>query len=380
MPRRSRLWQAASLAMVTLGLWLEGLPARAGDPPAATAPAAVDPSLLPPGVVMAEFLFAEAPFAACHASTLASSGEALVAAWFAGSREGQADVGIWVARKQGEHWSAPVEVATGQSPDGQRYPCWNPVLFPLPSGLLLFYKVGPTPDTWWGMLLRSSDGGQTWSAAERLPEKILGPIKNKPELLPTGRLLCPSSEEQPGWTVHLEWTSDAGRHWERSSPLNDPAQIEAIQPTILRLGGDKLAILSRTRQGKIAQATSNDGGQTWSAMALLDLPNPNSGIDAITLADGRHLLVYNHVGKRADEWGGPRWPLNVAVSADLIRWQAAAVLETEPGEFSYPAVIQTGDGLVHVSYTWERRKIKHVVLDPTRLPLRAMPAGAWPPP
>ena len=83
-------------------------------------------------------------------------------------------------------------------------------------------------------------------------------------------------------------------------------------------------------------------------MTLTDLPNPNSGIDAVTLADGRQQLVYNHSDR-------DRSPLNFAVSSDGDKWQAAILLEDEPlAEFSYPAVIQTGDGLVHCTYTWKR--------------------------
>ena len=107
-------------------------------------------------------------------------------------------------------------------------------------------------------------------------------------------------------------------------------------------------------------------------MTLLELPNPNSGIDAVTLADGRQLLVYNHTTEG-------RGVLNVAVSEDGEHWQAALVLEDEPGaEFSYPAVIQTSDGLVHVTYTWKRRRIRHVVIDPRKLTLRPIVDGAWP--
>ena len=109
-------------------------------------------------------------------------------------------------------------------------------------------------------------------------------------------------------------------------------------------------------------------------MTTLDLPNPSSGTDAITLADGRHLLVYNHNA----EYRG-RSPLNVAVSHDGESWLAAAVLEDEPGEeFSYPAVIQTSDGLVHVAYTWKRRRIRHVTLDPAQLELSPIVDGRWP--
>jgi predicted neuraminidase len=106
-------------------------------------------------------------------------------------------------------------------------------------------------------------------------------------------------------------------------------------------------------------------------MVLIGLPNPNSGIDAVTLADGRHLLVYNHTARG-------RSPLNVAMSADGNVWKAACVLESEPGEYSYPAVIQTADGLVHVTYTWKRQRIRHVVLDAKKLNLREMPDAQWP--
>ncbi len=107
-------------------------------------------------------------------------------------------------------------------------------------------------------------------------------------------------------------------------------------------------------------------------MTLTLLPNPNAGADAVTLKDGRQLLVYNHSAKG-------RSPLNVAVSADGVHWQAALVLEDEPGkEFSYPAVIQTKDGRVHITYTWKRERIKHAVVNPRKLQLRTMPGGAWP--
>ena len=93
---------------------------------------------------------------------------------------------------------------------------------------------------------------------------------------------------------------------------------------------------------------------------MTSLPNPNSGIDAVTLRDGRHLIVYNHATEG-------RTPLNVAVSRDGRRWDPVVVLERDPGEYSYPAVIQSGDGRVHITYTWKRQRIKHVAIDPTEL-------------
>ena len=112
-------------------------------------------------------------------------------------------------------------------------------------------------------------------------------------------------------------------------------------------------------------------------MTLLDLPNPSAGTDALTLADGRHLLVYNHTSSADGD--NDRSTLNVAFSPDGKQWEAALVLENEPGEeFSYPAVIQTSDGLVHITYTWHRTRVRHVVLDPGRLSGRPISGGMWP--
>ena len=353
------------------------------------------------GVLKSQFIYESAPFPECHASTIAETGDGLVAAWFGGTRERHPDVGIWVSRLEGERWTPPVEVANGAGFATNRFPTWNPVLFQPETGpLLLFYKVGPSPSKWWGMLMTSADGGRTWSAPRRLPDGILGPIKNKPVQLPNGELLCPSSTEDDGWRVHFESTSDLGRTWHATSPVNDGRTIGAIQPSILfhretgsadRLETPKgaesrksrsaaepstLQALGRTRQGRIFEIWSNDGGRTWGEMRLTQLPNPNSGTDAVTLRDGRQLLVYNHNGAAKG-----RNPLNVALSPDGKKWFAAAVLEndpTAPNGFAYPAVIQTRDGLVHVTYTWKRLRIKHAVLDPQKLELREIVDAAWP--
>jgi predicted neuraminidase len=241
------------------------------------------------------------------------------------------------------------------------------VLFqPQDGPLMLFYKVGPSPRAWWGMVRTSDDGGETWSDARRLPDGILGPVKNKPVQLVDGAILAASSTEHDGWRVHFERSGDGGRTWQHIGPVNDGQAFSAIQPSILLLGGARLMALGRTRQGKVFQIASEDLGRTWGAMTASPLPNPNSGTDATTLADGRHLIVYNHTPKG-------RSPLNVAVSQDAQHWQAALVLESEPGEYSYPAVIQTADGLVHITYTWKRQRVKHVVVDPNKLVLSDLP-------
>jgi predicted neuraminidase len=222
------------------------------------------------------------------------------------------------------------------------------------------------------MLVTSGDGGKTWGKPRRLPQGILGPIKDKPVQLANGDLLCPSSTEHEGWQVHFERTRDLGQTWEATESLGTTKEISAIQPTILFYSGDKLQALARTRQQKIGQAWSNDAGKTWSNLTLTELPNPNSGIDAVTLRDGQQLLLYNHTTKG-------RSPLNVATSADGNAWKAALILEQEPQkEFSYPAVIQSNDGLVHITYTWKRQRIKHAIVDPAQLQPQPISAGAWP--
>ena len=339
-----------------------------------------------PAIVESEFVFHAAPFASAHASTLVETGDGLVVAWFGGSREGAADVGVWLSRRVRGEWTPPVEVANGVEPDLTRHPCWNPVLFEIADReLWLFYKVGPSPQRWWGMVRTSRDGGQTWSAARRLPDGILGPIKNKPVRLSDGSIVSGSSTEsavfapakpgRPGstWRVHFERSVDGGRTWTVGRPeaSEESREIDAIQPSILVHPREVLQAVGRSRSGRVFETWSSDRGRTWTALTLTALPNPNSGIDAVSLRDGRQLVVYNHTREG-------RSPLNVALSRDGRSWDAALVLERDPGEYSYPAVIQAADGRVHITYTWRRQRIKHVAIDPAKLDAAPMPDGAWP--
>ncbi len=323
-------------------------------------------------IVKAEFIYYRAPFPSCHASTIVETKSGLLAAWFGGKAERSPDVGIWISRRDKKGWSELVEVANGIQESGERFPCWNPVLFrPSRGPVMLFYKVGPSPSRWWGMLMTSTNDGKTWSKPRRLPDGILGPIKNKPVQLRDGSLLCPSSTEHAGWRVHMERTADLARTWQKTEPLNDAKEFGAIQPTILVYPSGRMQILCRSRQGKITECWSEDGGKTWTPMRSTILPNSSTGIDAVMLKDGRALLVYNHTPRG-------RSPLNVAISEDGKTWKAALTLEDQPGEYSYPAVVQSRDGLVHITYTWKRERIRHVVIDPRKLIVRDMVEGEWP--
>jgi predicted neuraminidase len=314
-------------------------------------------------VLVSEFINDPMPTRSVHASTIAESGDWLVSAWFGGTHEKHKDVCIYLSRRKrdGGVWSAAHPVASGLQQDMARHPCWNPVLFqPREGPLMLFYKVGPDPRTWWGMLKLSDDNGRSWSEARRLPDNFVGPVKNKPVQLADGSILCGSSIEFDGWRVHFEKTSGLAEEWQRIGPVNDGKAIGAIQPSILLLGDGRLMAVGRTRQQKVFSVSSADNGATWGAMTLLDMPNPNSGTDAVTMKDGRHVLLYNHTPKG-------RSPLNVGVSTDGINWKNSLTLEDEKGEFSYPAVIQGSDGLLYITYTWKRVNVRFVVLDPAIL-------------
>jgi alpha-L-rhamnosidase len=365
-------------------------------------------------IVRSEFLYDTAPFPECHAATIAETPRGLVAAFFGGTKERNPDVCIYVCRKdQGAtRWTAPMNVANGiqndtkptevpeqsegnerGSPPGggpkfssvrtdisARYACWNPVLYQIPAGdLLLFYKIGPSPAKWKGWLIRSKDGGVTWSKPWPLPEGFLGPIKDKPVALPNGDLLCPTSEEGHGWKVHFELTPDGGRTWQMAGPVPSADSLQAIQPTILLHKNGTIQALCRSQNRAILSTTSKDNGKTWSPLEPISLPNNNSGIDGVTLADGRQLLVYNHVLPPPGSSKGPRSPLNVALSPDGKTWYAGLVLEDDyTGQYSYPSVIQSKDGKVHVIYTWHRTKIKYAEIDLSKLKLQKITNGIWP--
>jgi predicted neuraminidase len=303
------------------------------------------------------------PTPECHASTIAESGPVLVAAWFGGLHEKHDSVGIWLSRRDydGHDWSAPVEVANGNQPDGNRLPCWNPVLFqPSDGPLLLFYKIGATIAGWQTMMQVSTDHGISWAEPVQLENPVMGPVKNKPIELADGTLLYGGSNEPSwdNWQVYFSRSRqsevNAGFDWELIGPCNRVAEFQAIQPTLFQVE-DRIVAFCRTRQGCISQTSSTDNGESWSAMTSTALPNPNAGIDGITSRSGRHYLVYNPVLEG-------RSPLVVAASDDLEEWHTIKILEAEPGEYSYPAIMEDSQGVLQITYTWRRQCIQHISL------------------
>jgi predicted neuraminidase len=336
------------------------------------------------GILVDEFIYDKAPYPSCHAATIveATNGD-LVASWFGGTQERNPDVCIWVSvkSKNSDKWTEAINVADGVMKEGPRLPTWNPVLYQIPGGdLLLFYKIGPKPSEWWGMMMTSADNGKTWSKPKNMPKDFLGPIKNKPVLLSDGTLLCPSSIEGDGWHLRMETSPDFGKTWHMGDTLpRGKNKINAIQPSILFHKNGKIQAIARTRNRALASTFSSDNGKTWTDLELLGLPNNNSGTDAVTLKNGTHLLVYNHVLPPGDLAKGPRTPLNVSMSKDGIHWNAALILEdSKISQYSYPSMIQSSDGMVHIVYTWRRERIKYVKIDPRKLVSLPIKNGIWP--
>jgi alpha-L-rhamnosidase len=271
----------------------------------------------------------------------------------------------------------------------ERKACWNPVLFETPKGeLLLFYKIGASVADWTGWLIRSKNNGKSWSKPEALPEGFLGAVKNKP-IVVDGKIICPSSTEVGGWKLHFEISDDWGKTWRMVGPIpadlalhtqdvapdglsGDSTKLKpliTIQPTILQLADGRLQALARTRNGFMATTYSEDGGETWSQVTLMkNLPQNNSGIDAVTTSDGCHFLIYNNFYTIPSTPKGVRTPVDIAWSPDGQKWQHVICLEESPvRQYSYPSIIQGRDGMLHCVYTWRRQRVKYVKINPLNL-------------
>jgi predicted neuraminidase len=327
-----------------------------------------------------EFIYQTAPFPSAHASTLVELPDGRVmAAWFGGKAEGAPDVAIWSSiRSGGPHgvWSPPVEIARAEG-----VPCWNPVLFYAGDRLWLYYKFGPGPSSWTGARRFSLDNGHTWSAPKVLSAGILGPIRTKPLVLDHNTIVSGTSvESYHDWAAWIERSIDGGLTWRKIGPVENPAAAPPsssqpftdnakirglIQPTVLSLGGGHLRLYARATQniGYVSVSDSFDGGLTWSRARVLDVLNPNSGIDIVRLHDGRFVLIYNDSARE-------RTPLALAVSTDGEHFRRFATLEDGPGEYSYPAIIQAADGDLEMTYTWQRKRIRYATLPLAGVPRR----------
>jgi predicted neuraminidase len=312
-------------------------------------------------VLKSEFIFSKAPFKQCHASTIVElKDQKLMAAWFGGSHENAKDVCIWASIFEDKKWSSPQKIICGKIADTSTA-CWNPVLFKTDSLLLLYYKQGKSPREWQSMLITSTDFGNNWSKPIALSD-YSGPVKNKPFITKNGTWLNGTSTETLAeWHVFIERSTNQGKSFQ-IIPIDTSNPIKVIQPTFIQEPNNIIHALCRSNQNVIMESISVDDGKHWTKLSATNISNPNSGIDALTLKNGKHLLVYNPTIAGKKWWEG-RNQLVVAISNDAKNWNTIYELENhQDGEFSYPAIIQTSDKHIHLLYTYNRENIKHVEL------------------
>lgn len=326
-------------------------------------------------IMQKEFIINELPTDFCHASTVIATPDGLLSCWFGGTHEGNADVAIWSSHKVNGKWTAPVKLADDIEAN------WNPVLFYNSAGKLhLFYKEGEKISDWKTYLRISEDHGKTWSEpCEMVAGDVSGgrgPVRNKPIALTNGTVLAGGSIEKGEWTAFVDVSSDDCHTWEKTAPIKIAGLVyEAgektaesniavseqsfygrgvIQPSLWEGEAGKVHMLLRSSEGYVYRADSSDYGKTWSDAYKTELPNNNSGLDLVKAPfDNNLYLVCNPV---QTNWG-MRSPLSLLKSTDDGEtWQKLCDLESEPGEFSYPAIIANAEGLT-ITYTWNRQNI-----------------------
>ncbi|WP_342750669.1 exo-alpha-sialidase [Termitidicoccus mucosus] len=324
-------------------------------------------------VLLSEFIEAAPQDPEVHASSITEvSPGVLLAAWFGGAMEADNDTQIWASRHTEAGWGKAFVVEQGLSEDGSKpEPVYNPSLYTHKDGrITVFYMVGPWKGSKRYCMKESLDGGATWSKENRVPKGLRGPCRAPTLRLSDGSLLFPTTGSGGvlcNWSDE-EMTPDS---WGKSALIADPEKMSAIQPTLMEKNDGAVLLFARTYAREIGVARSSDRGRTWGAIKGTGIYMANSGIDVLKLKDGRALLAYNKSDKPADpsKWGN-RTPLTLAVSVDDgENWRDLFNLETDDIRegFAYPTLIQASDGLVHLTYTWGRKRIKHVVIDPEKL-------------
>ncbi|TAK94256.1 MAG: hypothetical protein EPO07_16940 [Verrucomicrobia bacterium] len=309
-----------------------------------------------------------------HVSSICELPEGrLAAVWYAGTREGARDVAIYFATREPgltNAWSPPRAIVTRETAGHETYryvkKVGNAVIF-AGAGRQLHLIFVTTGFGGWSCsslnLKTSRDGGKTWTISRRLG---LSPflnvselVKNKPAPLTDGGFAVPVYHEFLGAFPELLWWRPATGEFSAVKTRAFGGH-SAFQPALVTLDETNAVLLCRTTGSvkKLQVSRTADSGKTWSGAQTIDLPNSNSGLDAIRLADGRLLLAFNDTVSGRDN-------LRLAVSADSgATWQRAATLAEEAGaEFSYPTLLQSNGGFIHVTYTWKRRGITHATFN-----------------
>jgi predicted neuraminidase len=299
----------------------------------------------------------------------------LVATWYGGTREGAKDVAIFLATKtpgQLARWSKPKKVVDRISASRELYryikKVGNPVIFAGSGDRLWLVYVTISAGGWSGSSLNvkmSTDAGATWSNSRRL---TLSPffniselVRNKPLPLSSGGFALPIYHECLGYFPEILWIGpgkEDGSVAFRKSRMAGGQSF--IQPSVVAYGPSLATSFYRCQSDEkaVGMAATKDAGVTWSEPQTLNLPNPNSAVDGILLSDYSNLLALNDSVQNREN-------LRLAVSNDGgSNWVRIATLESTQGKkYSYPYMIRSRDGLIHLVYTWNRKRIKHVVFN-----------------
>lgn len=358
--QRSRLLPAA--------LFIAALGAAFWRAPAPVEPAFVAPPVARPSKLPALFTAEQLPRASesAHAASLAELPDGrIAAAWFAGSREGAADVAVWYSVLDKAGWRRPQPIASRESTAGGTFAhvrkIGNPVLYSEGSWLHLWY-VSVAVGGWAGSSLNhsvSTDGGLSWFKPTKLQTS---PFANISTLARTAPI--PLADGGLGLPIYHEFIAKHGE-WLRLSATGqiiDKVRMthdrRTLQPAVVALDEQHAFAVLRDAgpgPGQVQTASSSDGGKTWQAGTALPIPNPNASVALLRLPSGRLLLAGNPQNGRE--------ALLLWLSADDGKtWQASRTIETAAdggAEFSYPALLLGRDGRIHLAYTWRRQGIKH---------------------
>lgn len=354
--------------------------------------------------------------------------------WFGGTQEGVADISVWFSRRPDDEsspWSEPVRLSDDPArseqnpvlfvaPDGVLWLFWTA-------------QHAGNQDTAVVRARTSTDGGATWGEQRDLlvkdGEGVF--VRQTPVVLPDGRWVVPTFACVPVagevWVGDRDtssvWVSeDAGATFVEQ-PVAD--SVGAVHMNVVQPGPDGgYTAYYRSRWADHVYRSTSPDGITWAPPVPTELPNNNSSVQATRLADGRVAMVLNeasrvdatgrrvslydevddtglvegaapaveevspttlpHGEERRAFWGAPRAPLTLAISSDDGRtWPDRLVLATGDGfalsnnsrdglnrELSYPSLVQSPDGTVHVAFTHHRKAIRHV-----RVPLGAVPGA-----
>ena len=319
-----------------------------------------------------ELIFTKIPGVAvhhCSTITEAPNGD-ILCLWYAGTYESADDQALYLSRlpKGQRTWTTPERIVWNpEAPPG------NAVIFTAPDKrvwIMWGRMEGSRPTrrgSGWSscrlMVRTSKDNGKTWTKDEEIPNSLAWLPRNAAFTMKDGRFALPISGHvdsvYAGFLLVLE---PDNTNWKRIGLMPG-----GEQPTVIQRDNGELLSLMRGHP-KVKESVSSDGGVTWTTPRDTELNCPDSGIAMTKLKSGRVLLAYNNT----PEWD--RTPFNVIQSTDDGKtWGETNVIEQDWGEFSYPCIIQSTDGMIHLTYTYRRFSIKHVTFDENWLKTKERP-------